>query len=79
MEISFIPTSAGDYEHSDDERNSKTSRLDSKKQKGIEKFGAGLEKGNVPTRDDMEPASRFGRMKRRSGVRSGSKNVFRKI
>ncbi len=44
--------------------------------KGIESFGAGLEKGYREARDISE-SERKGRTQRRSSVRSGSKNVFR--
>lgn len=76
MEISWIPstTSKDDDDHSDNENN-QTRR--SKKQKGAETFGAGMEKGGRIEGEDLEHESRFGRTKRRTGVRSGSKNVFR--
>jgi ribosome biogenesis protein ENP2 len=53
-------------------RNSKTNRP------GIEYLGAGLEKG-VERLNNLSEAERMGRSERRKNVRSGSKNVFRKL
>ncbi|KZO98468.1 WD40 repeat-like protein [Calocera viscosa TUFC12733] len=63
MEMSFIPSSS--------------SRKDRPKPvKKVETFGAGLQKG-VEEKD--KETGRGGRMQRRTGIRSGSKNVFRRM
>ncbi|KAF8526518.1 hypothetical protein BU17DRAFT_74093 [Hysterangium stoloniferum] len=77
MEMSWIPsTTAGDDDYSGDE-NTKSRKP--KKVKGVETFGAGMEKGRKPAELEGDEASRSGRTKRRSGVRSGSRNVFRRL
>ena len=48
------------------------------KRPGIEYLGAGLEKG-VERPNNLSEAERKGRSERRKNVRSGSKNVFRKL
>lgn len=49
------------------------------KRKGVETFGAGMEKGHEETSAGLTDSDRQGRTQRRRGVRSGSKNVFRKM
>lgn len=49
------------------------------KRPGVESFGAGMEKGGQEQFAEMGESERKGRTKRRQGVRSGSKNVFRGI
>ncbi|KZT61702.1 WD40 repeat-like protein [Calocera cornea HHB12733] len=64
MEMSFIPSSS--------------SRKDRPKPvKKAETFGAGLQKGVVDERE--KETGRGGRTQRRTGIRSGSKNVFRRM
>ncbi|KZP15926.1 hypothetical protein FIBSPDRAFT_795006 [Athelia psychrophila] len=48
------------------------------RRKGVESFGAGMEKGGE-RQVDMSEGDRRGRTERRKGVRSGSKNTFRRI
>ncbi|KAF5383167.1 hypothetical protein D9615_004992 [Tricholomella constricta] len=48
------------------------------KRPGVESFGAGLERGGDDSMQVSE-SDRKGRTQRRKGVRSGSKNVFRKM
>jgi len=56
------------------ERDSKDART----RKGVERFGAGLEKGGEdPDMRLLSEQERRGRTKRRRGMRSGSKNAFR--
>ncbi|KAF8999095.1 WD40-repeat-containing domain protein [Cyathus striatus] len=69
MEISWVPSSSAN----DEEKVAKRAG----KQKGVETFGAGLQKG-VEEAAEMSEAERTGRTHRRRGMRSGSKNVFRK-
>lgn len=51
-----------------------------KRQPGVETFGAGMEKGGRPqSAIELDEAQRHGRTKRRQNLRSGSKNVFRRL
>ena len=77
MEMSWMPTtSSKDDEHSDDDAQTRSKPKG--KRKGVESFGAGMEKG-VDSSEQINEASRTGRSKRRSGVRSGSRNAFRNL
>ena len=75
MEMSWIPssskrkssTTAGEV---NDVRNSR---------KGVESFGLGMEKGRPSSPVPTSESERSGRTQRRKGMRSGSKNTFRKI
>ncbi|KAG6816772.1 hypothetical protein H0H87_003035 [Tephrocybe sp. NHM501043] len=49
------------------------------KRPGVETFGAGMERGGEERSVDISESDRKGRTQRRKGVRSGSKNVFRKM
>lgn len=49
------------------------------KKRGIERFGAGMEKGSGQSGDGEADKGRGGRTERRRGVRSGSKNTFRRM
>jgi ribosome biogenesis protein ENP2 len=49
------------------------------KRKGVEVFGAGMEKGGEDPSIDLTESERKGRTQRRKGVRSGSKNTFRRL
>ncbi|KAJ6486928.1 NUC153 and WD40 repeat-containing nucleolar rRNA processing-related protein [Mycena sanguinolenta] len=77
MEVSWVPSSSGGGMDADSEPCSAKGKL--KPRKGVEEFGAGMEKGY--TGDDLQlpEQDRKGRTQRRKGVRSGSKNVFRKM
>lgn len=51
-----------------------------KKRLGVETFGAGMERGgHQPDQRAKDEAERHGRTKRRTGMRSGSRNVFRRL
>jgi ribosome biogenesis protein ENP2 len=75
MEMTWTPStsnvSQGDSIYDDSPGTKRT-------QKGVEMFGAGMEKGVIgqPELSEME---RKGRTQRRKGMRSGSKNVFRTL
>ncbi|KAJ7487777.1 NUC153 and WD40 repeat-containing nucleolar rRNA processing-related protein [Mycena latifolia] len=75
MEVSWVPSasSGGDVDVD------AGSRSKSKARKGVESFGAGLEKGYGGEDVEISEQDRKGRTQRRKGVRSGSKNVFRKM
>lgn len=49
------------------------------KRPGVELFGAGMEKGGGRGLVNLSESERKGRTERRKGVRSGSKNMFRKM
>jgi ribosome biogenesis protein ENP2 len=49
------------------------------KRKGMEVFGAGMEKGGEDPSIDLTEGERKGRTQRRKGVRSGSRNTFRRL
>jgi len=76
MEISWVPSSSGKGSSGSGES---PRPKDKKKQKGVESFGAGLERGAPEPEYDLSEAERSGRKQRRTGVRSGSKNEFRRM
>ncbi|KZS97167.1 WD40 repeat-like protein [Sistotremastrum niveocremeum HHB9708] len=71
METSWVPSS-----NQQDEEGS--GRRPRPKSRNGEKYGGTMEKGGRND-DDQEESLRKGRTKRRTGVRSGSKNVFRQM
>lgn len=79
MEVSWVPSSSKDRSDSLFDDDDGQQKKDAAKRKG-EAFGAGLERGGYTgeeKRREMPESERHGRTKRRSNVRSGSKNVFR--
>lgn len=77
MEMTFIPSTSGDANEDGDRAGHKA---DSKtRRKGVETFAAGLEKGGEAPEMAMSESERKGRTHRRKGMRSGSKNTFRKM
>lgn len=83
MEISWVPTSSssaiGGKDIGDRQSNSTRTIKDSKLRKGVETFGAGLERGVEERMEFSNDSERKGRSHRRKGVRSGSKNTFRRL
>ncbi|KAF8157008.1 NUC153 and WD40 repeat-containing nucleolar rRNA processing-related protein [Crassisporium funariophilum] len=77
MEISWVPSSSTGS-GGKDSGEGKGKMRGKEKRKGVEVFGAGLERG-VEERSDANESERQGRTQRRKGVRSGSKNAFRRI
>ncbi|KAF9447149.1 hypothetical protein P691DRAFT_672080 [Macrolepiota fuliginosa MF-IS2] len=76
MEITWTPSaSAQDEPEQDDSRSGKGKEP---RRKGVESFGAGMERGGL---EEVEPseAEKKGRTQRRKGIRSGSKNMFRSL
>ncbi|QRW10700.1 ribosome biogenesis protein enp2 [Ceratobasidium sp. AG-Ba] len=71
FEMSFVPSGRID---SDDDR--KTARRKPSGKSKVERFGAGMERGREE--EDLKANERNGRTKRRTEVRSGSKNAFRR-
>ncbi|KAJ6484327.1 NUC153 and WD40 repeat-containing nucleolar rRNA processing-related protein [Mycena vitilis] len=74
MEVSWVPSGSSGAADGDAGAHSKP-----KARKGIEVFGAGMEKGYTGEDAALSEQDRKGRTQRRKGVRSGSKNVFRKM
>lgn len=79
MEISWVPTSSatGGKDNGDGQSTSRT--VKGKRRKGVESFGAGLERGVEERMEFSNDSERKGRSHRRKGVRSGSKNTFRRL
>jgi ribosome biogenesis protein ENP2 len=82
-----VPTSRADGGEDDDEdgvvggrRPGKHKRTLKDARKGVERFGAGMEKGGEdPDMRVLSEQERSGRTQRRRGMRSGSKNAFRQM
>lgn len=72
MEISFVPSGTGD-----DDTTTHARKKDIRK--GVEVFGAGMERGMEEPKGEMNESERSGRKQRRKGMRSGSRNVFRRL
>jgi len=83
-EISWVPSSSsngGNQKGLDPSASNPPSGMTGRKKgkrKGMETFGAGLEKG-IEEVVDVAESERIGRTQRRKGVRSGSKNAFRRL
>ena len=73
-EISWVPSASGSTGSGDRDQK----RKGPAKRKGVETFGAGMERG-YEEKEDVDEASRKGRTHRRHIARSGSKNVFRNM
>jgi ribosome biogenesis protein ENP2 len=71
--MSWVPSSAKDSSRD------RGSRKDGNTRKGVEQFGAGMERGGGESTVVMSDSERTGRSQRRKGMRSGSKNVFRQL
>ncbi len=78
MEITWTPSASSPKNGPEQEgsRGKKSRKGQERKRKGVESFGAGMERGGMEEVDISE-AERKGRTQRRKGIRSGSKNVFR--
>lgn len=76
MEVTFVPSGRTDDDDNDAEggRSKKPAR-----RKGVEEFGAGMEKGGEAPEMRLSESDRKGREHRRKGMRSGSKNTFRRM
>jgi len=77
MEISWVPSSGSGEKDGAGKRRDQSGN-EKGRRKGVESFGAGLERG-FEEHADLAESDRKGRTQRRKGVRSGSKNVFRRI
>lgn len=83
VEMSWVPSAhvgADDRLVDDDGGRAKQSGKGKEpRRKGVEAFGAGMERGGEEQERDMSESERKGRTKRRQGMRSGSKNTFRRM
>jgi ribosome biogenesis protein ENP2 len=82
MEISWVPTTSSSSAISgkdNGDRQSKSRTVKDRLRKGVEMFGAGLERGVEERMEFSNDSEREGRSHRRKGVRSGSKNTFRRL
>ncbi|KAJ3555106.1 hypothetical protein NM688_g2759 [Phlebia brevispora] len=77
VEMSYIPSR--DADEDGDGENTRGTRGKERRRKGVEVFGAGLEKGGEEPEVAMSESERRGRIHRRQGMRSGSKNTFRRM
>ena len=75
VEMTFVPSMSAD---ADEGAGSKAAGRQARR-KGVETFGAGLEKGGPEPEVAMAESERKGRTQRRKGMRSGSKNAFRRM
>jgi ribosome biogenesis protein ENP2 len=78
-DITWIPSKdggTGEDSLFDDGRGTKPPKKTGKG--GVESFGAGMEKGRR-REDDGETTGQSGRTKRRTNIRSGSRNTFRQM
>jgi len=78
MEMSWVPSSKAVDEDDRLVAGGQRPKRGKAQRPGVESFGAGMEKGPNLSKDVNE-SDRKGRTKRRQGVRSGSKNVFRRL
>ncbi|KAG9073975.1 hypothetical protein FS749_014519 [Ceratobasidium sp. UAMH 11750] len=78
FEMSFVPLGRADSD--EEQRSARKSRKGGAGGSGgkVERFGAGMERGGRGKEEDVKENERNGRTKRRTGVRSGSKNAFRR-
>ncbi|KAK7036632.1 Small ribosomal subunit biogenesis [Paramarasmius palmivorus] len=73
LEMTFVPSK------SSTESTQEASARPKAKRKGVETFGAGMERGGEERQVEVSESDRKGRTHRRQGVRSGSKNMFRRM
>ncbi|OBZ78284.1 Ribosome biogenesis protein enp2, partial [Grifola frondosa] len=81
IEMSWVPSSNAPAADADDVFGESTGKQGKgvAKRKGVEMFGAGMEKGGEEHEHAMTESERKGRTQRRKDMRSGSKNTFRKM
>ena len=77
MEMSWVPGESGSRSKDNSRRDAEGRK--NLKRKGVEQFGLGMERGGGPEMYQGEESERNGRTHRRKGVRSGSRNVFRRM
>jgi ribosome biogenesis protein ENP2 len=82
VELTWVPSSSSKPIRDDDNlipNGASSNKTRQDRRSGIESFGSGLERGMLETRFDLNNKDTRGRTQRRKGVRSGSKNTFRRI
>ncbi|KAI0284599.1 hypothetical protein BGY98DRAFT_947704 [Russula aff. rugulosa BPL654] len=78
VEVSWVPAPKSSRLVGGQQRKQKRALKDTRK--GVERFGAGMEKGGEdPNMRALSEQERRGRSQRRRGMRSGSKNAFRQM
>ncbi|KAG9122608.1 hypothetical protein FRC07_000946 [Ceratobasidium sp. 392] len=76
FEMSFVPSGRADSDE-EERKNTRKNRKGGGSGGQVERFGAGMERGGR-SEEEVKENERNGRTKRRTGVRSGSKNAFRR-
>ncbi|GJE93757.1 WD40 and NUC153 domain-containing protein [Phanerochaete sordida] len=76
VEMTYIPSASA---AADDDAGRGGRAAGAPRRKGVETFGAGMEKGGAEPEAALSEAERRGRTQRRKGMRSGSKNTFRRL
>ena len=82
VEMSWVPSPTSRLVDHDDMHapdGASNNKRTQDKRKGVESFGAGMERSGSERRVDMSDGDRRGRTERRKGNRSGSKNAFRRM
>lgn len=81
QEFTWVPSNKGEIDPEDMLVPGGRGTQKKPKRKGVETFGAGLERGAIGAENDekrdLPESERHGRNHRRKGVRSGSRNAFR--
>lgn len=78
VEMTYVPSgNRSDGDGGRGEQGLKNARAG--RRKGAETFGAGMERGGEDPEVNLTESERMGRTHRRKGMRSGSKNVFRRM
>ena len=77
VEMTYIPSASAAAD--EEESSRRAAGRKQPKRKGVETFGAGLEKGREEPELALSESERKGRTQRRKGMRSGSKNTFRRM
>ncbi|KAJ4468823.1 NUC153 and WD40 repeat-containing nucleolar rRNA processing-related protein [Lentinula aciculospora] len=78
MEMSWVPSANSQSENLEKSSGRGKDGNQLSRRKGVEKFGAGMEKGGEES-VELSESDRKGRVQRRQGNRSGSKNAFRRM
>jgi ribosome biogenesis protein ENP2 len=87
VEISWVPSAGDAARHAAEDaiedkraaeakRGRKAAAAKPEKRKGVESFGAGMERGGQDPARELADSERRGRTERRKGMRSGSKNTI---
>lgn len=85
IEMSWTPSSSSSKKYAEEDARAEQLATTGKKKgkektnerkKGVESFGAGMEKGGEEAKGALSESDRKGRTERRRGIRSGSKNAI---